>query len=174
MPKSKPVYPGHINLQSMQVIFSDEQRDRLITICNKSGFIECIQDIAECYLERAYLLSDECKSFTTEAENLATLKDLNKSIEEILLKIRRMPGHVKALLYKEADSIRTAEESLKRLMIESSCVLNKTPKPKTGRKTNKAELAAARSLKQIFQDYGISYEAYLNSKDGHVPKAITA
>lgn len=171
MSRSKSIFPGHINLLSSQVDFTKEQKTILSNICNKPGFIERIQSIAENYLEKTTLLNST--AWTTEAENLATLKDLITSAQEMSKKLRKMPDCVEALLYKVDDSITTAKNSLQILITEAVIVAHGMPPPKTGRTTKMAELSATKELRQVFQDYNISWQSYLNSYEGNIPPAIT-
>ena len=151
--------------------FSEYQKRELVKICDKSGFLESVQAIAEDY--QAYTAMD----LATEAEVLATLKDLKKKAREMSQKLQKMPSLARLYLDEASrylnnkNDLYSLKKNIDHLYTEASIVLNRKSEfdgehkciGKKGRKKGErnisAELEATRRLKRIFDEYGLPWNA---------------
>jgi hypothetical protein len=141
--------------------FSEHQKKELVEICDKPGFLKSVQEIAEDFH------ADTAMDLATEAEVLATLKDLKKKAREMSEKLREMPSIARLYLNEASrylndnNDLYALKKGMDHLCHEASIVLNKKSSLKKGRKKGQksttAELQATRKLKTIFNNYELPW-----------------
>lgn len=170
--KAKSKYLHGVGGWSSPIEYSDEQRKIVTGICNDQRFLDAVAEIVGDY-NCSRKMYDEIPSV---AEDLATLEDLKKSVFDLKQKLSKLSaGKVKARLYKVSDDIRTAQESLQKIYIETILALEKHPEPRAGRRPDYARIAAARSFKRLFDRYGIPWtKSIYDAKKTSEPKVSPA
>jgi hypothetical protein len=157
--KAKPKYSHPVGGWSSPIEYSDKQRKIVTGICNDPGFLDAVAEIVGDYNCNRKMY----EKIPSVAEDLATLEDLSKSIFDLKQKLSKLSaGRVNARLYKVSGDIRTAQESLQKIYIETIFALQKHPEPRAGRHPDYARMEAARSFKRLFDCHDIQWTASIH------------
>jgi hypothetical protein len=131
----------------------DRDKNDLSKICDHPDFINNFQSIAEQY--RAY--KEIYSGMPTDAQEVATLKDLAQYSASLRYRLDNMPGIVSARLYKISGEIRAMKKTLQRLEIEATLAAARVPQSTGGRPRKKEKRAATQQLKLLFEKFNLPW-----------------